>query len=190
MIRPMPGGMIGVTTAAQAVIDGAANAGSSMQTAAIDVDAALRDVVTALTDTDAVGAAQVFLEVREGDATSAVRSVARAITAATGAMTAFAWWHQPTSGGVAEWAAFAYLAVVSMYLGFFAWYRGLAIGPMSSVSQVQLVQPVLTICWAAILLHEGLTWPVVVGGAAVIVCATVAVRTRMSPSVRQEELSS
>ncbi|MDR6909738.1 drug/metabolite transporter (DMT)-like permease [Rhodococcus fascians] len=108
----------------------------------------------------------------------------------TGAMTAFAWWHQPTSGGVSEWAAFAYLAVVSMYLGFFAWYRGLAIGPMSSVSQVQLVQPVLTICWAAILLHEGLTWPVVVGGAAVIVCATVAVRTRMSPSVRQEELSS
>ncbi|OII14581.1 hypothetical protein [Curtobacterium sp. MCBA15_008] len=76
--------------AAQAVIDGAANAGASMQTAAIDVDAALRDVVTALTDTDAVGAAQVFLDVRQGDATSAVRSVARAITAATGAMTAFA----------------------------------------------------------------------------------------------------
>lgn len=76
--------------AAQAVIDGTANAGSSMQTAAIDVDAALRDVVTALADTEAVGAAQVFLDARRGDATAAVRSVARAITAATGAMTAFA----------------------------------------------------------------------------------------------------
>ena len=49
---------------------------------------------------------------------------------------------------------FAYLAVVSMFLGFFAWYRGLAIGPMAQVSQVQLVQPVMSIAWAALLLHE------------------------------------
>ena len=47
-----------------------------------------------------------------------------------------------------QWAAFAYLGVVSMFLGFFAWYRGLAIGPMAQVSQIQLVQPVLSICWA------------------------------------------
>src|SRR5690606_18507985 len=31
---------------------------------------------------------------------------------------------------------------------FFAWYRGLAIGPMARVSQMQLVQPVLTLGWA------------------------------------------
>ncbi|KQU29946.1 DMT family transporter [Rhodococcus sp. Leaf233] len=138
----------------------------------------------------AVGYAEGGLLARELGAWQTVSWALVVSVPVTGAMTAFAWWHQPTSGGVSEWAAFAYLAVVSMYLGFFAWYRGLAIGPMSSVSQVQLAQPVLTICWAAILLHEGLTWPVVVGGAAVIVCATVAVRTRMSPSVRQEELSS
>ena len=58
---------------------------------------------------------------------------------------------------------FAYLAVVSQYLGFFAWYRGLAIGPMAQVSQVQLVQPVLTIVSAVLLLGEELTWPTVLG---------------------------
>jgi len=88
--------------------------------------------------------------------------------------------HQPPSSATpVQWAAFAYLAVVSMYLGFFAWYRGLAIGPMAQVSQVQLVQPVLTIIWAALLLGEELTWPTVLGGLAVILCAGVAVRIRL-----------
>jgi drug/metabolite transporter (DMT)-like permease len=90
---------------------------------------------------------------------------------------------RPPSGTPAEWAAFAYLGVVSMFLGFFAWYRGLAIGPMVRVSQVQLVQPVLTISWAALFLREPLTWPTVLGGVAVIACAGVAVRARLS-SVR------
>ncbi|NIH87753.1 DMT family transporter [Amycolatopsis granulosa] len=85
----------------------------------------------------------------------------------------------PPAGGVAEWAAFAYLGVVSMFLGFFAWYRGLAIGPMAHVSQIQLVQPVLSICWAVLLLREAITWPTVLGGLAVIACAGLAVRTRL-----------
>ncbi len=86
--------------------------------------------------------------------------------------------HRPT-GTPVEWAAFAYLAVVSMFLGFFAWYRGLAIGPMAHVSQVQLVQPVLSILWAALLLKEKLTWPTILGGVAVIICAGIAVRIRL-----------
>ncbi|WP_345605388.1 DMT family transporter [Pseudonocardia adelaidensis] len=86
---------------------------------------------------------------------------------------------QPPDATPVEWAAFAYLAAVSMFLGFFAWYRGLAIGPMAQVSQVQLVQPVLTIAWAALLLGEELTWPTVLGGIAVIVCAGIAVRIRL-----------
>jgi drug/metabolite transporter (DMT)-like permease len=85
----------------------------------------------------------------------------------------------PPSATPVEWAAFAYLAAVSMYLGFFAWYRGLAIGPIAQVSQVQLAQPVLTIAWAALLLGEELTWATVLGGLAVVVCAAVAVRIRL-----------
>lgn len=77
-----------------------------------------------------------------------------------------------------QWAAFAYLAVVSMYLGFFAWYRGLAIGPMTSVSQIQLTQPVMSIIWAAILLREHISPSTLLGGAAVIACAATAIRSR------------
>lgn len=86
---------------------------------------------------------------------------------------------QPPTATPVEWAAFAYLGVVSMFLGFFAWYRGLALGPMARVSQVQLVQPVLTLCWAALLLHEQLTLTTVLGGVAVIACAGAAVRVRL-----------
>jgi drug/metabolite transporter (DMT)-like permease len=85
----------------------------------------------------------------------------------------------PPDATATEWAAFGYLAVVSMFLGFFAWYRGLAIGPMARVSQVQLVQPVLSILWAALLLQEELTLPTILGGAVVILCAAIAVRVRL-----------
>ena len=89
-----------------------------------------------------------------------------------------------------QWAAFAYLGVVSMFLGFFAWYHGLAIGPITQVSQVQLVQPVLSICWAALLLGEQLTWTTVVGGLAVIICAGAAVRVRLGLAWRRSAVTS
>ncbi|MHC2997890.1 DMT family transporter [Microbacterium sp. HJ5] len=95
------------------------------------------------------------------------------------ALTAVSIAEAPPAASPVEWLAFGYLAVVSMFLGFFAWYRGLAIGPMARVSQIQLVQPVLTISWAALLLGEPLTWSTVLGGAAVILCAALAVRTRL-----------
>ncbi|MDL9948014.1 DMT family transporter [Gordonia sp. ABSL11-1] len=79
-----------------------------------------------------------------------------------------------------QWAAFGYLAAISMFLGFFAWYRGLAIGPMTTVSQVQLIQPVLTVVWAILLLGERPTPELVVGGAAVIGCAAFTVRSRVA----------
>jgi drug/metabolite transporter (DMT)-like permease len=89
---------------------------------------------------------------------------------------------QPPSAAPMQWLAFGYLGVVSMFLGFFAWYRGLAIGPMASVSQIQLIQPVLTICWAALMLGESLTWPTALGALAVILCAGAAVRVRLQPA--------
>ncbi|SEC28842.1 EamA-like transporter family protein [Microbacterium hydrocarbonoxydans] len=88
----------------------------------------------------------------------------------------------PPVAAPAQWLAFAYLAAVSMFLGFFAWYRGLAIGPMAQVSQIQLVQPVMSIAWAALLLGEQIGWATALGGVAVILCAALAVRTRLVPS--------
>ncbi|MCY7365198.1 MAG: DMT family transporter [Frankiaceae bacterium] len=87
---------------------------------------------------------------------------------------------EPPQGTAVQWWAFTYPSVGSMYLGFFAWYRGLAIGPMTTVSQVQLVQPVLSITWATLLLSEQLTWTTAVGGLAVVLCARTAVRPRRS----------
>jgi len=85
--------------------------------------------------------------------------------------------HTP-DGSPTQWAAFGYLGVVSMFLGFVAWYRGLAIGPMAQVSQVQLVQPVLSIAWAGLLLGEQITAATLLGGLVVIACAGSAVRVR------------
>jgi drug/metabolite transporter (DMT)-like permease len=98
------------------------------------------------------------------------------------ALTVIAWALQPPDATAVEWASFAYLATVSMFLGFFAWYRGLAIGPVARVSQVQLVQPVMTLAWAALLLGEELTVPLLLGGLVVILCAAFAVRVRLRPS--------
>ena len=54
------------------------------------------------------------------------------------------------------WGGFAYVTLFSMWLGFFAWYRGLALGGAVRVSQVQLVQPFLALLFAVPVLGETL----------------------------------
>ena len=60
------------------------------------------------------------------------------------------------AAGPAAWAGFAYVSAFSMLVGFFFWYRGMALGGVARVGQVQLVQPFLTLAAAAILLGEAL----------------------------------
>ncbi len=76
------------------------------------------------------------------------------------------------------WTGFVYLGVFSMWLGFFAWYRGLAIGGALRVSQIQLLQPFLSILAAVPLLGESLDG--VTLGFALAVVATVLVGKRLS----------
>ena len=57
---------------------------------------------------------------------------------------------------VSAWLGFAYAALFSMWLGFFAWYRGLALGGVVRVSQVQLLQPFLALLFAVPVLGEKL----------------------------------
>jgi drug/metabolite transporter (DMT)-like permease len=59
--------------------------------------------------------------------------------------------------GIGAWLAFAYMTVFSMFIGFFFWYRGLALGGVARVGQVQLLQPFLSLAAAALLLDEPLT---------------------------------
>lgn len=75
------------------------------------------------------------------------------------------------------WWGFGYVAVFSMWLGFFAWYRGLALGGTVRVSQVQLLQPFLSMLFAVPLLGESLDAVTVGFGLAVI--ATVFIGKKM-----------
>ena len=78
--------------------------------------------------------------------------------------------------GPTAWLGFAYVSVVSMFLGFFAWYAGLARGGVARVGQIQLAQPVLTLGWSALLLGESVT--VLTVGTALAVLASVAATQR------------
>jgi drug/metabolite transporter (DMT)-like permease len=88
-------------------------------------------------------------------------------------------WHtwptQPAS--VSAWGGFAYVTLFSMWIGFFAWYRGLALGGTVRVSQVQLVQPFLSLLFAVPVLGERLDVMTLLFSLAVI--ATVFVGKRM-----------
>ena len=55
------------------------------------------------------------------------------------------------------WTSFIYLSLFSMFIGFFFWYEGLAIGGIARVSQVQLIQPFCTLMAASVLLGDSLT---------------------------------
>ena len=75
------------------------------------------------------------------------------------------------------WMGFAYVALVSQYLGVFAWYRGLAKGGIARVGQLQLLQPFMTIFASALLLGEAVSVAMV--AFATIVVAIVAIGRRM-----------
>ena len=68
----------------------------------------------------------------------------------------------------AAWGGFAYVALFSMWLGFFAWYRGLALGGTVRVSQIQLLQPFLALLFAVPVLGEKLDAVTVMFSLAVI----------------------
>lgn len=76
------------------------------------------------------------------------------------------------------WLGFGYVATVSAFLGFFAWYRGLALGGVAHVGQIQLVQPVLTLLWSALLLGEPLRLPSLLASLTLIGVAAFTQRLR------------
>ena len=66
-----------------------------------------------------------------------------------------------------QWAAFGYTATFSMFLGFFAWYAGMARAGIAKAGQMQLAQPALSMVWGWPLLGEHLS------GAAVLTIVVV-----------------
>jgi drug/metabolite transporter (DMT)-like permease len=77
-----------------------------------------------------------------------------------------------------EWASLILLGVSSMYFGFFAWYRGLALAGIARGSQVQQLQALLTLVWSALLLSEQISIETVLAALAVIVAVIWSQRAR------------
>ncbi|MDD5029154.1 MAG: DMT family transporter [Rhodoferax sp.] len=75
------------------------------------------------------------------------------------------------------WLGFFYVALFSQWLGFFAWYRGLALGGTVRVSQMQLLQPFMSMLFAVPILGESLDALSLGFGLAVI--AVVAIGRKM-----------
>lgn len=71
------------------------------------------------------------------------------------------------SAPLSAWGGFAYLSFVSAFLGFFAWYHGLALGGVARVGQIQLLQPFFTFVFAAAFLGERFGWKPVICAALV-----------------------
>jgi len=78
------------------------------------------------------------------------------------------------------WFGFGYVSLFSMFLGFFAWYGGLARGGVARIGQVQLAQPLLTLVFAVAVLGETVTPATVVTAVVVLACVVATQRARVS----------
>ncbi|MEL6372445.1 MAG: DMT family transporter [Pseudomonadota bacterium] len=65
-------------------------------------------------------------------------------------------WRIPSGVSMGAWSGFFYVAIGSQFLGFFFWNKGLALGGIAKVGQVQLLQTFVTLFAAWLLLGEAI----------------------------------
>jgi drug/metabolite transporter (DMT)-like permease len=88
------------------------------------------------------------------------------------------------------WLAFAYAAVVSMFLGSVAWYRGLALGGIARVGQLNLVQPLAALVWSSLLLGEVIGTSALICAVAVVAAMLVCIRSRVAQAAPATRVNS
>lgn len=71
---------------------------------------------------------------------------------------------------ITAWAGLIYVSLFSMFIGFVFWYRGLALGGIAAVGQLQLMQPFLGLTLAAILLHETVSIGMLISTLGAVAC--------------------
>ncbi|MEC0696646.1 DMT family transporter [Bacillus atrophaeus] len=94
-------------------------------------------------------------------------------------MLPFSFYFKPDSWsgiGVPALLSLAYVSLFSMLIGFVFWYRGLALGGIAAVGQLQLLQPFFGLLLASVILHEKVDWALVAVNVAVIGCVAAARR--------------
>ncbi|MBX9930461.1 MAG: DMT family transporter [Methylobacterium sp.] len=78
--------------------------------------------------------------------------------------------------GLPAWLGLAYVSVFSMLVGFMFWYRGLALGGIAGVGQLQLLQPFFGLALAGLLLHEPVAPTMLAACSLVVLCVAGAKR--------------
>jgi drug/metabolite transporter (DMT)-like permease len=78
--------------------------------------------------------------------------------------------------GSPAWLGLAYVSIFSMLIGFVFWYRGLALGGIAGVGQLQLLQPFFGLALAALLLDEPVAWTMIAATGLVVLCVAGAKR--------------
>ena len=86
-------------------------------------------------------------------------------------------WPSAWSGiSVPAWIGLAYVSIFSMFVGFIFWYRGLALGGIARVGQLQQLQPFFGLALAGLLLHEPVAWSMIAATMLVVACVFFARR--------------
>ena len=78
--------------------------------------------------------------------------------------------------GIPAWLGLAYVSIFSMMLGFVFWYRGLALGGIAGVGQLQLLQPFFGLLLAGLVLHEPVAGTMIASTMIVVLCVAGAKR--------------
>jgi drug/metabolite transporter (DMT)-like permease len=87
--------------------------------------------------------------------------------------------HEPIHLTARVVVGMAYLAGVSQFGGFVAWYRGMGVIGVARASQLQLAQLLLTLVWAVLMLGEHLSAAVPLTAGIVLGCIVVTQRARV-----------
>jgi drug/metabolite transporter (DMT)-like permease len=80
------------------------------------------------------------------------------------------------------WLGLIYVALFSQWIGFFAWNAGISICGISKISQLQLLQPFVTIALAAVVNHEAIDLETVLFAVAVVATVAISARARIRPA--------
>lgn len=95
----------------------------------------------------------------------------------------------PAAVSAEAWLGLLYSAVMAQWMGFFFWNAGLAMGGIAHVSQVQLLQPFVTVGLAALVNRERIDLQTILFAAAVVATVAVGMRMRVGRPVEQSPAS-
>ncbi len=77
-----------------------------------------------------------------------------------------------------SWISLAYLGIVSMFLASVLWYRGMALGGIARIGQINLLLPLTAVGWSALFLGEDITGTAIICAIIVFGSMLICLRSR------------